>query len=217
MFRFVNEPVPSNTYLLVSRERNECVVIDPGSKNPRDIINFICNQDLSLRFIILTHEHFDHCWGASCLQEKFCSNVVGTRKCAEWLSIPMNYFNKLYYNSEETYSVRVDILVEDVNWKLEWENCKLSFCSANGHTDKGMYIVVGNNIFSGDTLLLNTKPFIKKRYGGDIFILYHTIKSIFDNYSENTFVYPGHGTSFILKDARPFYNDFFKKTINNEL
>ena len=211
LFHFVNEPVPSNTYILVDSDRGECVIIDPGSKRPTDITNFICGRGLALRYIILTHEHFDHCWGVNSLQELFCPNVIATKKCAEWLSIPMNYFNKLYYNSEESFSVKVDTIVEDVGWKLKWNDCLIKFHSAKGHTDKGMYVEVGKSLFTGDSLLLNTKPFIKRRYGGSIIDLYHTITSVFENYPDNTSVYPGHGSPFLLKDSKQFYLDYFNK------
>lgn len=217
LFRFVNEPVPSNTYILVNNEKSECVVVDPGSKNPTDIISFICGRKLALKYVILSHEHFDHCWGVNCLQEKFSPVVVTTKSCAEWLSVPMNYFNKLYYNSEESYSVKIDICVENIGWELKWNNVLITFQPAKGHTDKGMCVFIGNSVFTGDTLLLNTCPFIKKRYGGDIYDLYHTIKNIFDDFSGNTVVYPGHGIPFLLKQAKPFYYNYFKQRINKEL
>ena len=217
LFRFVNEPVPSNTYILVNNERSECVVIDPGSKNPTDITNFICGRNLALKYVILSHEHFDHCWGVNSLRNKFSTNVVATKSCADWLSIPMNYFNKLYYNSEEMYTAKVDTFVDNIGWQLGWNDCSITFHSAKGHTDKGMYIILGDNVFTGDTLLFNTQPFIKKKYGGDIYDLYNTIKGIFGDFSADTRIYPGHGLPFLLKEAKPFYLDYFKYRINKEL
>lgn len=211
--RFINSPVPSNTYLL-SKSTSSCIIIDPGTKDETDILAYVHEKNLRIDYIILTHEHFDHCWGVNHLIESSGAKVVCTRKCAEVVGKPSNYFNKFYFNSEETYSVdRVDIMVEDIGYKMEWEGVELSFIKTKGHSPNSMCISVEGVLFTGDTLLLNTKPVLMKRMGSSKEDLKISIETIFHKFEPETIVYPGHGDSFRLCDAKAYYECFFGSSI----
>lgn len=213
VIRFVNNPVPSNAFLIVCKEQKRCIVIDPGSKDQKDIRDYIYENGYSLDYILLTHEHFDHCWGVNSLLDSFTvAKVVSTRLCSEWVKTPMNYFNKLYYNSSAMYAIeRVDIQVEDVEMELSWCGQDVIFVDAKGHTNKGMCISIGKALFSGDTMIYNTKPFLKKKYGASVDDLRETLKRIYTTFDKDTIVYPGHGERFRLEDMRQFYSEYFAK------
>lgn len=210
MLSFVNAPVPSNTFLLI-REYGHCIVIDPGTKEQADVRDYIRSHSLTLDYIILTHEHFDHCWGVNYLLDYFPSaKVVATKLCTEWVQTPMNYFNQLYYNSDEMYQIKkVDVIVDEVGWKMMWDEVPVVFINTPGHTSKGMCIEIGGCLFTGDTVLYHTKPFIKKRYGGSLPVLKQSIDTIYHSYSGDTKVFPGHGDSFLLKETKEFYYKYF--------
>lgn len=208
VLRFVNSPVPSNAYLLIDGTGTNCIVIDPGSKEQNDIHDYIITHSLHLDYIILTHEHFDHCWGVNFLKEAFNTKVIATRLCAEWVSTPMNYFNKLYFNSDEMYSIRkVDVIAETVGWKIDWRGEVVNLIDAKGHTNRSMCVYIGGALFSGDTMIYKTKPFLKKKYGASLEDLRSTIGNIYDKFDENTIVYAGHGEPFRLGDMRMFYRE----------
>ena len=208
--RFVNTPVPSNTFVIVNGEH--CLVIDPGSKEQIDVCDFIKHHGLNLDYIILTHEHFDHCWGVNYLIETFLdAKIVATQRCAEWVQTPFNYFNQMYYNSDEMYQIEhVDILVENIGCRMIWGETPIKFVKTPGHTDKGMCVEIGGSLFTGDTLLYKTKPFLKKRYGASKTELKKSIESLYDIYSGDTNVYPGHGEPFTLRETEEFYKQYFK-------
>lgn len=208
--RFGNVPVPSNTYLLIDTARKHCMVLDPGSKKQTNVLNYMQTHDLVLDYIILTHEHFDHCWGVNSLLESFPAKVVATRLCAEWVQTPFNYFNQLYYNSDEMYKIEhVDILVEDIGCRMMWNELSVVYIKTPGHTDKSMCVEIGGCLFTGDTVLFRTKPFLKKRYGASKEDLKKSINYIYQAYSANTKIYPGHGEPFLLKDTEKFYRQYF--------
>lgn len=211
VLRFINNPVPSNAYLLIDETGTHCIAIDPGSKEQGDMRDFIISHGLSLDYIILTHEHFDHCWGVNSLLEAFNAKVVATRLCAEWIGTPMNYFNKLYFDSDEMFSIdKVDIFAEDIGWTMKWCGVDIKMIDAKGHTNRGLCVNIGDALFSGDTLIYNTKPFLKKKYGASVEDLKQTIDSIYRLIDSNTIVYPGHGDAFRLVDMKEFYEDYFK-------
>ena len=194
--------------MLIDGTGTNCIVIDPGSKDQKDICNYIRDQKLNLDYIILTHEHFDHCWGVNTLLEEFNTKVVATTLCADWVLTPMNYFNMLYYNSDEMYSVkRVDVLAEDVGWKINWRGGPVELIDAKGHTNRSMCVYIGGALFSGDTMIYNTKPFLKKKYGASLEDLRLTIGNIYDTFDEDTIVYAGHGEPFRLGDMRLIYRE----------
>ena len=210
VLQFDNVPVPSNTYLFVNEASKKCIVIDPGTKEQANVRNYIQKQGLTLDYIILTHEHFDHCWGVNYLLESFPTKVVATRLCSEWVKTPMNYFNQLYYNSDEMYQIKqVDVIVEDIGWELTWGDVPIVFVCTPGHTNKGMCIEIGGCLFTGDTILYQTKPFLKKRYGASKSELKESIDKIYNSYPSDIKVFPGHGEPFLLKDTQEFYNQYF--------
>ena len=207
--RFVNTPVPSNTFLLI--DGVHCLVIDPGSKEQTDVRDYIKAHGLTLDYIILTHEHFDHCWGVNYLTEAFPAKVVSTRLCAEWVQTPFNYFNQMYYNSDEMYQINhVDILVEDIECRMMWGETSIMFVKTPGHTDKGMCVEIGGCLFTGDTVLYRTKPFLKKKYGASKEELKQSIEHIYLTYPAETKVFPGHGEPFALGKTEEFYKQYFK-------
>ena len=209
--------MPSNAYLLFDSTRANSIVIDPCSKEQNDIIDYILSHGLKLDFIILTHEHFDHCWGVNSLLCIFPAKVVTTRLCEEWVTTPMNYFNKLYFNSDEMYSIpQVDIIAEDIDWKLDWNGIEVHLIRAKGHTNKSMCVNVGNMLFSGDTLIYNTRPFLKKKYGASKEDLQKTIERLYSTFDKNTIVFAGHGDSFELGDMKVFYEDYFGCNLTNK-
>ncbi len=207
--RFINTPVPSNTFLLIDGEH--CLVIDPGSKEQADVRDYIQSYGLRLDYIIMTHEHFDHCWGVNYLIEAFPeAKTIATQKCAEWVQTPYNYFNQMYYNSDEMYQIEhVDMLVEDIECRVMWGETPITFVKTPGHTDKGMCVEIGGNLFTGDTVLYRTKPFLKKRYGASKDELKESIERLYATYSSDTKVYPGHGEPFALKETEEFYKQYF--------
>ena len=72
IIRIINRPIDSNCYIIFDESiNNECVIIDPGSEKIDNLINLINELSLNPRFIILTHEHYDHCWGVNDLRAKF--------------------------------------------------------------------------------------------------------------------------------------------------
>lgn len=210
--RFINNPVPSNTYLISIKNTSSCIVIDPGTKDEQELIEYINGNGLTVDYILLTHEHFDHCWGVNKLIEKTVAKVVCTQNCKDKVIQPSNYFNKFYFDSEEGYAVnRVDIVVEDLDYNLSWNGVNIRFLVTMGHSLGGMCISIENYLFTGDSLLLNTKPVLMKRLGSSKFDYKKNVMRIFSSFQDTTKVYPGHGKKFLLIEALPYYNDYFRK------
>lgn len=210
VLRFVNTPVPSNTFLLVNEAEKNCVAIDPGTKEQTELRDYIRSHGLTLDYVLLTHEHFDHCWGVNYLLEAFPAKVVATRLCAEYVMRPLSAFNQLYFNLNEPYSIsKIDLLAEDIDWNLLWNDVPIKLIDAKGHTNCSICINVGKALFSGDTMILDTEPSLKKKYGASKEDFHSTIMHIYNTFDPETIVYPGHGESFLLKEMEEFFDNYF--------
>ena len=58
--------VETNTYFIGDGNGN-CIIIDPGD-DIKAIFEYLDENKLKCRFILLTHAHFDHCNAARALQ-----------------------------------------------------------------------------------------------------------------------------------------------------
>lgn len=213
--QFINIPVPSNTFLVSKEDTDSCIIIDPGSKDESELLSFLLENGLNVDYIILTHEHFDHCWGVNQLLEKTEARVICTKSCAEKVCEPTNYFNKFYFDSDETYAVnRVDAAIEDLGYEIDWQREKISFIETKGHSPYGMCISIKDKLFTGDTLLLNTKPVQLKRNGASNSHLKDSLMRIYSSFSADTMVYPGHGNPFLLHESLAFYEKYFGENLN---
>ena len=52
-------PLATNCYIVYDDKSKEAIVIDPGYEDD-DIVEFIEKNELKLKYIYLTHCHFDH-------------------------------------------------------------------------------------------------------------------------------------------------------------
>jgi glyoxylase-like metal-dependent hydrolase (beta-lactamase superfamily II) len=202
--RFINELMTSNCYLVYHKDRQGCVIIDPGTENCQEIIRYIEARKLHPEYIILTHEHTDHTWGCNTLIDRFDSKIVCSRICKDALPKEGRTYFQFYYNDPDyEYAVkRVDIILEDMNYMLEWSGYTIQFHQTPGHSDGSVCFSIENNLFTGDTIM-QYKPFIPKRNGSreKFAESVNRVLSIYDR--NNTKVFPGHGEPFYLYE----YND----------
>ncbi len=194
-----NNPIKSNCYILYNLDiSRNCIIIDPGARDPTEIFKFIQDNNLNPEYIVLTHEHFDHIWSCNELRAKYNVKIICSKECA--CSVSDNKKNhSLFYNQKGFVLNNIDLIVEDINFNLKWLDYNLSFFIALGHTASGICFTIDRFLFTGDTLLKGAKT-VTKLYTGSKEGLAKTI-SIINTYKNLNFkVYPGHGDSFLLDD-----------------
>lgn len=211
--RFINSPVPSNTYIIEDESSMECVVVDPGTNGSAEIIGYIKGSALVPKYILLTHGDFDHVWGVNALKGAFPDiQIVASKETARLTSIPQSYFSALYFGKPEPYSIdKIDYIVEEHYNQLVWQDNEIHFIQVPGHTSCSNIILFNDMMFSGDTILKDTKPFIQKRHGGNKDSFKQSVRMILDSFGDDTRVYPGHGEVFCLGEVRKFYEEYITK------
>ncbi len=67
---YVEGPIDANNYLLIDEDSKEAVLIDCSAARP-ELIEEIKNLGVKLKYILLTHGHFDHILGVEKFKEVF--------------------------------------------------------------------------------------------------------------------------------------------------
>lgn len=148
-------------------------------------------------YLILTHEHLDHIVGFREPGAYADIPLVATAACVERLANPALNLSK-YDPDGPPVSVRCpDILVPECGIEIEWHNNLIKLFSAPGHSPGGLLIQIDDNIFTGDTLILNHRT-VTYLPGGNRAVVRKTLEWLFGCFSSDTKVWPGHGGPFLL-------------------
>jgi len=138
-------PIMTNCYVLCDETEKVCFLIDPGDEADR-VEQLVASSGCTLKGILLTHGHFDHCTG-----------VAGILK--NHPDIPV-YIHPRDAAEEKTdlYYMRFPRLPEkNQRYYREGDQLKLGSLTVTvmetpGHSAGSVCLIVGNVIFSGDTL-----------------------------------------------------------------
>ena len=196
--RIINTPVPSNCFVVYDKsESTNCIIVDPGTKNNEELLAFISSNELIPQYIILTHEHFDHCWGVNCLVEKYRIPIVCSHSCSEAIRFEKRNCSVFYDNNKRFVILSPTISIESVNCKLLFANKEIYFFETPGHSDASICFTIEKVLFTGDTLIEGTRT-ITKLPSGSILKLKESLAKINKYKGQGLIVYPGHGDLFEL-------------------
>lgn len=197
MLKVITLPLGSyrtNCYIVTDTASGETAVVDPGEYNSALETALRTAGTEKIKYVLLTHGHFDHICGAYSLKENFGGEVLiheGDRKCLESTEWSL-------CDSVEGYSQTVmspDRQLADGDTLLLGET-QLSVMHTPGHTRGGVCYIGDGKIFSGDTLF---KVGIGRTDlpGGHLRTLVNSLRRI--GALEGDFeIFPGHGESTTL-------------------
>lgn len=183
----------SNCYVVYDEDTKRCIVIDPGSEKSLREIDFIEKEQLSLDYIIITHEHTDHNWGVNALREHFTnSKLICSEECSKHVKKANRAYFLLYYDDPEyRYEIApADFFVSDGEI-IEWCGHQVKFIFTPGHSYGSVCIEIDGNLFTGDTIM-PYKPYFNGRDSNQD-DWNESIEKIKRLYSADTIIYPGHG------------------------
>lgn len=189
----------TNCYIVADEKTNEAVVIDPGEYTQK-LVDKIEKENLQIKYILLTHGHFDHILGVHDLKEKTGARVLIHIEDAECLEDE----NKSLMGMIER-GIQVPVksdMVFDEGDKITFGNVSLEVMHTPGHT-KGSVCFVNEEeraIFSGDTIFYQTYGRTDFPGGSDDEMLksLYRIYSLRGDYS----LYPGHGIMTTIEKER---------------
>ena len=157
------------TYIIASAKGREAVIIDPVIENVESYINILNELNLKLVKVIDTHIHADHVTGATKLKlQTNCSTVMG----------------------EHTPADTVEIKVKD-DEIIKIDQLEIRAMYTPGHTSDSYSFLMNNQLFSGDTLLINGTGRTDFQNGSSK-DAYNSIFNRLLKLPEDTLLYPGH-------------------------
>jgi len=156
------------TYLLADPITLECALIDPVLEHVDRDLALVNDLGLTLRWVLETHVHADHVTAAGELRKR-----TGAITAASKIGAPC---------------VDVSLAHGDV---VSIGNIRITALSTPGHTDDGMTFMVGDQVFTGDTLLVRGCGRADFQ-NGDPGLLYDSITRVLFRLPAETVVWPGH-------------------------
>lgn len=191
-----------NCYFVIDEKTNEAIVIDPGADTHK-LINVIEKEKIDLKYILLTHGHFDHIGACNELKEKYNIPIV---ICDGEELLIENPENNLSTMIGREIKLKADKVLKD-NDTFSFSNLTFKAIKTPGHTPGSMclYFEDENVLFSGDTLFQGSIGRTDFPYGSskDIIASLEKLK----NLPDNTVVYSGHGDKTTIgteKNINPY-------------
>ena len=181
----------SNTYI-VSIDNNS-IIIDPGSLYSEELLNYLNTNNLLISYIILTHEHYDHCIGVNYLRKKY-SNVklVASYFCNQNIQDDRMNLSRYADENGNGFTIRPADIVIDRNSNLDILGLSFHFLLTPGHSQGSMCFWFDNVFFSGD-MLIPGHPVVCKLKGSNKNDLQKSLVQITDILnSANFIIFPGH-------------------------
>lgn len=187
--RFVGGGLESNGYIISSRSRGGCYIIDPGYE-PKRFIDYVESEGLNLLGIILTHHHYDHVGAAARLRDYFDVPVM------------MHEIDSLRYRGN------VDRYLNDGDL-LDLDGETLRIFSTPGHTRGSICILSEKSkvVFTGDTIF-DTDLGRTDLEDGSPDEMKESCRNVIDRWSNEYTIYPGHDGSATMKQVRKYNREF---------
>lgn len=178
--------IQENCYL--AGDKTELLVIDPGADAER-IERRIREQGYCVKYIVLTHCHWDHIGAAAQIKEKTGAQlVIGCKEVKAYLDP--------YVNLMESFGVYAELSRPDMTVlegdELVSGNYRFRVIETPGHTEGSLCLLCDDSLFSGDTLFQRGMGRVDLPSGSMKKIIV-SIKNKLFTLPEETRVYPGHG------------------------
>jgi glyoxylase-like metal-dependent hydrolase (beta-lactamase superfamily II) len=186
--KLVIDPLQSNCYILGCEHTREGLVIDPGGEVFR-IIKETINLELSIRYILLTHFHFDHTGGAKELRDITKAPVLIHELDAKGLDFqPDGYLS----DGQKIHLGYFNVIV----------------IHTPGHSQGGVCLHAPGVVFTGDTLFAGSVGRTDFPGGDHNLLVQGVVRKIFP-LGDDIRVYPGHGPNSTIGRER-MSNPFFR-------
>lgn len=175
----------TNCYIVSSG--NEAAVIDPGADGEA-VFEAVASLGLRVKFILLTHGHFDHIDGVEVLARLSGAEVYVHFLDEELLKDPEK-------NASRAFGIEVACGVEAKTFSDGEEfavgDLTLRAVHTPGHTRGSSCFFCGDEVYSGDTVF--SDGFGRTDlYGGDHKVMYRTIMALLPKLRGKR-IFPGHG------------------------
>lgn len=186
--RFIAGRLENNMYLVADEKSREAVLIDATEDLP-EIKQTVKDLGVKVKYILMTHGHFDHILGLNSLKKSLNAPAV---ICKDDLVISenINEFTRLF-GLPDSVPPKYDMYIKDGD-EILLGSYKIKVIHTPGHTEGGVCYLVDGKLFSGDTLFKGSVG-RTDLFGGNFNKLSDSIKNKLFKLDDKIEVFPGHG------------------------
>lgn len=188
---FVEGPIDANNYLIIDEKSKEAVLIDCSSARP-EFINAIKNSGVNLKYILLTHGHFDHLLGIDAFKDSFGVEAYVAQDDLTQVRLVPDMMQMFLGIAPVQISEITHFIKDGDEFKIG--DTVIKAIATPGHTKGGMCYLVEGNLFSGDTLFQGSVGRCDL-LDGDLNAIVKSIKEKLFILPDDIKVYPGHGAA----------------------
>ncbi|MDO4175090.1 MAG: MBL fold metallo-hydrolase [Eubacteriales bacterium] len=200
--QYVVGDVSTNCYLVYDETTLEGAIVDPGDAADR-LLADITSANIKLKYILLTHAHFDHIMAVGAIHRETGAKVVvskddaylfdGTASLSPFGAYGRQMLRKFDFPGADIW------ITEDL--ELTFGGMTVTFYRTPGHTPGSCVIQLGDHIlFTGDTLFCRNCGRTDLP-GGDWNTMLQSLKKLHDLPGDYQ-VLPGHDALSTLEQER---------------
>jgi hydroxyacylglutathione hydrolase len=183
-------PIATNCYIIGDEKTREAVVVDPGGDVDR-ILLILSQHELTVKYIINTHSHFDHIGGNAELHRVTGAPILIHSTEKQMLSAMSSMAQGFGINSEPSPAADGTLEEGDV---IKVGEIEMKVIHTPGHSPGGISLVIEGKkmVLVGDTLFqfsIGRTDFP----GASHKTLINSIKTKLVPLGDDYEVYPGHG------------------------
>lgn len=147
IMKLVVGQLQENCFILFD-ENKDAFIVDPGASS-EVIIEAIEKNSLNIKYILLTHGHFDHVGAVATLAKKFKAPIYLSKKDRKFLESPREVRASSF--GMEIEAADVDVFVKDGD-EIPFSDSIIKVIETPGHTLGSVCYLLNNYLFAGDTL-----------------------------------------------------------------
>ena len=133
-------PLGTNCYLLEDEKSKLAAVVDPGGDAPR-ILSQAKTDGVEVKMILLTHAHFDHTGGVA----ELCASLPG-------VPVYLHPADAALVGSDVFPAIGAATVPYEDGDTVQLGELTIQVLHTPGHTPGGVCLLVGDALFTGDTL-----------------------------------------------------------------
>ena len=180
--------VTVNCYIVFDPDTAQTLVIDPGGE-PERLCRVLHEHGLTLKYIVLTHGHFDN---IMCTAElKRCTGAVVCMNQKDEFFIRDSEYNAVNYSRVdpiEPFEVERYLYDGDI---IDLGDKRVKVIATPGHTPGGISLYIPGSLFCGDAVLRGTTGRMDLA-GADLQLLIDSISKKIFTLPEDTVIHCGH-------------------------
>lgn len=189
--QFILGPIEDNNYLIIDEQTKEAALIDCSQTSP-EIDATLSEYGANLKYVLLTHGHFDHVLGVNETKSKYNDCKILMHEGDQYLLDTMDRFVQ-NFGIEDVDIQKVDGYLNE-NEIIKLGDTEIKVIHTPGHTPGSVCLLVNDKLFTGDTVFYESVGRTDLP-GGSFKQLKTNIQEKIFTLDENIKIYPGHGRS----------------------